>query len=269
MNRMVCLNGCKTWVPCPTPQALAARLETARQRLGSRFGRREDGSTRLFGINGAICMVSMPRYSRRDERAAGFRPRGMTACTVLVAGLFSLSACTNVIIPPPTPPDPHPVFVLDHGHHASLVLPTGHGVVRYAYGDWNYYAREETGVLETSFAVVWPTTAGLGRRELHASATPAEVRQVVQVGIEHLHEVIVDEQAISRLRTHLDEIFHTHRETRLYNASYDLAFVHHPEAYTIVHNSNRVVARWLQALGCRVSGLRLFSRWRVEQPQAP
>jgi hypothetical protein len=40
---------------------------------------------------------------------------------------------------------------------------------------------------------------------------------------------------------------------------YDLAFVPHPDPDTISHNSNRVVAGWLEQLGCRVEGPVLFA----------
>ena len=44
-------------------------------------------------------------------------------CTVVTASLCNLAACTNRIIPPLAPPNPRAVFVLDHGRHATLVLP--------------------------------------------------------------------------------------------------------------------------------------------------
>jgi hypothetical protein len=194
----------------------------------------------------------------------------MVICTVMAVSLCNLAACTNRIIPPLAPPNPRAVFVLDHGRHATLVLPVeNRGIVRYAYGDWQYYAQRKTGLRETSLAAVWPTTAGLGRRELRASATPESVRAAVQVGIEQLYEVTVDARAVSRLRAMLDALFQAQRETWLYNAAYDLEFVPHPKAYTLMHNSNRVVAHWLRALGCRVRGLLLFSRWQVMRPRPP
>jgi hypothetical protein len=194
----------------------------------------------------------------------------IVVCTVVAVSLCTLAACTNRIIPPLAPLNPRPIFVLDHGRHATLVLTAAdRRIVRYAYGDWQYYAQRKTGLRETSLAAVWPTPAGLGRRELQASATPEGVRAAVQVGIEQLYEVTVDARAISRLQATLDALFQAQRETWLYNAAYDLEFVPHPEAYTLMHNSNRVVAHWLRALGCRVRGLLLFSRWQVMRPRPP
>lgn len=179
--------------------------------------------------------------------------------------LCATAGCTAVIVPPPSPAEPQLVFVLDHGRHASLVLPgVGGGLVRYSYGDWKWYALKETGPLEASSALLWPSQAAFGRRELAGPAVADSVRARVRVGIEALHEVVVDARDAAALRRRLDALFHAHRESLIYNEAYDLEFVHHPEPYSAFRNSNQMVARWLERLGCRVRGAALFSRWQVE-----
>jgi hypothetical protein len=187
-----------------------------------------------------------------------------------LAGLMATVACTNVIVPPRDPLQPRPVFVLDHGRHASLVLPAADSLlVRFAYGDWTYYAKAETGAGEASAAVLLPTTAGLGRRVLAEPATREGVRNGLRVGVEGVYEVIVDSARAGRLLEVLDSIFESDRESLIYNRGYDLEFVRHPRRYTIFRNSNWMVADWLRQLGCRVSGLLLFSKWRVDKPSQP
>ncbi len=186
---------------------------------------------------------------------------------VLLAGSLFVTGCTNVVVPPAAPVQPSPVVLIDHGRHASLVLPgPDSGAVRYSYGDWNYYALVKTGFIETSGAALWGTQAGLGRRELSEPPTAAGVRLAVRVGIEAVYELSVESAEVRRLRRRLDGIFRANLETRVYNAAYDLEFVHHPRPYTAIYNSNRVVALWLRVLGCRVRGPLLFSKWRVEPP---
>ncbi|UCC81827.1 MAG: hypothetical protein JSW46_12545 [Gemmatimonadota bacterium] len=159
------------------------------------------------------------------------------------------------------------MFLLDHGRHASLVLPgRDGGVVRYAYGDWRYYAQREMGVSEASAAVLWPTRAGLGRRQLRGPSAAASVRRQLGVWVEGLYEVIVDAGRIEALLIRLDSVHEANLETRIYNAAYDLEFVHHPSVYWALHNSNEVVAVWLKELGCRVRRPVIFSNWTVEPP---
>jgi hypothetical protein len=177
------------------------------------------------------------------------------------------AACTTVVVPPLSPAHPLPVFILDHGRHASLVVSRDDGtVVRYSYGDWRYYARRQTGVLRGSSAIFWPTRAGLGRRALGGPPDTAAVRLHVRVGIEHLHTVMVGAEAIRRLTGRLDSLFAANAASHVYNAAYDLDFVSHPRAYWAFNNSNQVVARWLRELGATVRGAALVSRWRVEHP---
>lgn len=182
-----------------------------------------------------------------------------------VVALVIFEGCTTVVVPPVAPNAPRPVFLLDHGRHASLALPRGDGgMVRYSYGDWRYYAQVKTGFLRGSAAILWPTQAALGRRELPGPLEAAAVRRNVRVWSEQLYELIVDSLAIEALRFKLDSIYEANLESRIYNSAYDLEFVHHPRAYWAFHNSNQVVAGWLEELGCRVSGLALFSRWKLK-----
>jgi hypothetical protein len=179
-------------------------------------------------------------------------------------------ACTNIIVPPRDPLQPRSVFVLDHGRHASLVLPASDSaLVRFAYGDWTYYAKAETGASEASAAALLPTTAGLGRRVLQEPPTEDGVRSALRVGVEGVYEVIVDSARAGRLLEVLDSIFDADRKNLIYNNGYDLEFVRHPRRYTIFRNSNWMVADWLRQLGCRVSGLLLFSKWKLEQRSPP
>lgn len=186
------------------------------------------------------------------------------ACLALIS-----AACTTVVVPPAAPAAPQPVFLLDHGRHSSLVLPgEAGGLVRYSYGDWAYYALGRTGPFEATAAVLWPTRAGLGRRELPGPPTLEGVGRAVLVGIEQAYELIVDARDIERLRASLDAIYRANRQTLVYNPGNDLEFVHHPRRYTVFHNSNRVVADWLAELGCEIRGAALLARWRVERPRA-
>jgi hypothetical protein len=197
-------------------------------------------------------------------------------CRVLaVAAPLWLCGCAATVFPPEHVTDPVQVGILDHGHHTSLIMEIpGDGMRRYSYGDWQWYALRQTGPLEGTSALFWPSQAGLGRKELPGPFSPAVVGRQVRVPIEHAVYLTVDARAARGLVGRLDLIYDENRAERIDNAAYDLVFVPYPEPYWIFHNSNQMVAAWLEQLGCRVEGPALFAAWRLgdaaqEAPRQP
>jgi len=183
-----------------------------------------------------------------------------------LAGAASLlsTGCATTIVPPESVERPQAVFVLDHGRHSSLVLPHAQGFVRYAYGDWGWYAEVDTGTVEASRAVLLPTRAGLGRSLSRAPATREGVREGLRVGIQAIHEVPVEADRVSALRAWLEARHRANRGGAKYNAAYDLTFVEYPEPYAFWNNSNHMVADWLERLDCRIEGTALWAWWTVK-----
>jgi len=185
---------------------------------------------------------------------------------LLLAALALLGGCTTQILPPRDVTDPARVFVLDHGRHTSLVLPTPEGgLVRYAYGDWRYYAERETGLGHAVAALLWSTPGALGRRHLAGPPTAAMVRARVPLVIEMLYEIEVERARVEALRAELDAIFAA-AGRELDTPETDLIFVPHPRAYNLRHNSNTAIAAWLVRLGCETRGPAILANWRISQP---
>jgi hypothetical protein len=182
------------------------------------------------------------------------------AFVVLLAG-----GCTTIIIPPSAPPDPAQVYLLDHGRTPSLVLPRADGsMVRYAFGDWRWYALRQNGLFEGLAAVFLPTHGTLGRRVLPGPPTLDNVRTQVKVGSERIHQISVERAEVEELQAHLDEIFQQNIAGKIVNEPSDFEFVQHPQRYNgLVHNSNHVAAGWLRDLGCRTHGITMLSTWNV------
>lgn len=207
----------------------------------------------------------MPRASSTDCASEGPTRGFRTLC--LIACALGLAGCATVVIPPLDPRDPVPVFVLDHGQHSSLVLPADEGrLVRYAYGDWDYYALRKVTLVHGLRALLWPTPAALGRRVLPGPPQPDRVERQVRVVIERMFVVHVEAGAVRRLREELDAVFQAGLNTLLYNDAYDLEFVAHPVPYTLRYNSNYVVAEWLRRLGCEVRGNPVLPNWKIVEP---
>lgn len=182
----------------------------------------------------------------------------------LAALLLASGGCTTTLVPPADVREPVSVFLLDHGRTPSLVLPAADGgMIRYAYGDWQWYALRRTGALNAIPALLWPTRGTLGRGELAGPADDASIRRQVHVGIEHLYEIRVESEAVQRLRETLDGIYHENLDTLIVTESVGLSFTHHPQSYCALHNSNHVVADWLRQLGVQTRGITCVSTWRV------
>lgn len=197
------------------------------------------------------------------HRQMGVRTHNLA---LVVAGvLLLLSGCGTTYLHPPTdPPEPRTVFLVDHGRHTSLVLATDTGdMVRYAYGDWRYYADQDTRLRAGFAALFWPTPATLARRELMGPPEPAVLLARSRVGVQALYPLEVAGSAADRLRADLDAVHAQGADRHLYVPDYDLVFAPHPQPYTWRHNSATVIGQWLRALDVEVSGLALVSNWSV------
>jgi hypothetical protein len=172
----------------------------------------------------------------------------------LVAASGLPGCATTSIVPPPVPADPIEVFVLDHGRTTSLAIAASDGgMLRYAYGDWDYYALGRNDFLHGVAAVLWPTQAGLGRGVLEGPPTEASLRRQL-TGLEAIHALRVERALGREFERRMEALFDSRRETRVDNHLYKLSFVHHPRPYTYFWNSNHAVASWLRELGCVTRG---------------
>jgi hypothetical protein len=186
---------------------------------------------------------------------------------LLVAVMLSAS-CTTVIHPPTHPPDPDIVFLVTHGRSSSLILRGGDGnATRWAYGDWRYYALGRKESSDALAAMLWPTRAALGRQTIERMPRiPEDLILRLGIGIDEIFAIEVSGELVMRLETRLQNLFAARLDTLLYNPGPRLEFVEHPRRYSLVSNSNGMVAAWLRELGCEISGLPLLSKWRVAPP---
>lgn len=77
--------------------------------------------------------------------------------------------------PPQRVVEPVLVGVLDHDRHSGLIVQVPDGMIRYSCGDWDWYALRQTGLLERSAAILWPSQAALGRKQLPGPFSPVAV----------------------------------------------------------------------------------------------
>lgn len=176
----------------------------------------------------------------------------------------ALSGCTSTLEAPSVDGEVREIYLMDHGRHPSLILPDGRGgAVRYAYGDWRWFAESETGFMAGAAALLWPTRGALGRQRLQAWQSAAALRRQIQEGFVTLYPLQVPAAAVAKLASRLDRLHSARRKQALYNPRFSLTFVPHPQDYWFPSNSNVVTARWLEELGVEVHGTALFSRWKL------
>ena len=184
-----------------------------------------------------------------------------------------LAGCTSTIVPPHTPAEPVSVFVLDHGRHSSLILPLESepeqepAAVRYSYGDWDYYVMRETGFWQGLRALVPPTPAALGRQHLQGPYDVDALLRQIPIEVVDSFEIEVDTHDVRALREELHAQFEAGGEKEHHRwPNTNIEFVRHPQDYTLMRNSNQMIADWLEMLGCTVRGKPILSNWRVEPP---
>jgi hypothetical protein len=188
---------------------------------------------------------------------------------LLLAVTTALASCTTVIHPSAHVVDPVQVFVLDHGRHSALVLPTADGgAMQWAWGEWQWYALDRTQWWRTPAVVFWPTRATLGRapvaEPLGAPLSAASLAR--RLYAEEVHVVVVERAAALALEAELEARFAAGAEEEVYSSLYRLSFVPDDErSYWIVHHCNSETKDWLRALGCEVSGAALFADFTVRK----
>ena len=184
---------------------------------------------------------------------------------LIIFAVLMLSGCSGRIIPPPSPDIPRSVFVLDHGHHSSLVIEDKQGeMTRYSYGDWRYYAEGKTGFWSGLRAIFVPTKATLGRKQLSGPATLQSIEKQMRIAVVGAVPLEAEASAVDALQDKLESIYQQDRTSKIYRPDFDLDFVRYPTPYSILHNSNQVTGQWLTELGSEIEGWPLLSHWQVK-----
>ena len=186
----------------------------------------------------------------------------------LAMSVIALAAgcATTTLHPPAEPVDPRVVFLVDHGRHSSLVISRSDGeLVRYAYGDWRYYADQDTSLASGAAALFWPTPSTLARAEISGPPELAVLRGQLRVGVQEIYVFDVSGGDADRVTERLDALHLEGEKDHQYVSAYDMTFAPHPTPYTWFNNSASVLASWLEDMGVEVEGPKLFAFWRVTE----
>lgn len=183
----------------------------------------------------------------------------MTLARVIFAAfalVMSCAGCTVHVRPPANVADPVPVHIIDYGRTSALVIPDARGghLVKYAYGDWDWYALRKTEWWRAFPALLWPTRGALGRAETSKPEDP---------WTQQVYTITVERSAAARLQEDLDKQFWAKRETLVHTTEVGFEFVHYGHGYWGLHNSNHATANWLRKMDVRVRGAAIWSTWSI------
>ena len=164
--------------------------------------------------------------------------------------------------------DPVPVYIGDYGVHSSLFLPTPDDrFVEYAAGDWGYAVenhnmpQDAIGALAASrgaaFGRVYHAPVD-GRNEPNPARRPLTLKRV-QCERADVYALV------DKLDVRYERLAERHGKP-VVNPENNIAWVRDDAPYGLTNNCNHLTARSLEELGCRVSGVVVWSKFRVGDP---
>ena len=143
---------------------------------------------------------------------------------MLMAAMLLLIGCSVTLVAPRNVQDPVAVYILEYGRHPALVLPRSETeLVEYSYGEWEWYARNRTGLPDVFRAVFLKSQGTLARRALAMPAREEQWREMVS--IDDLHCIMVERQLVEDLLAQLDEQWESARNQAVYNPVHGLDMV--------------------------------------------
>ncbi|MBE9007711.1 DUF2459 domain-containing protein [Fortiea sp. LEGE XX443] len=184
------------------------------------------------------------------------------ASVVIVSILLVWVLSPAIIVPPADPVEAVTIYVTDYGWHSRLVLPTGNSkLIQYAYGDWNYFALNQQDLRNGAAALLLPTQGTLGRRKF---SNIAELQQIIQQHDHSLLSLEISQTKVIQLLKLLDERFNRNVATSIENFQTGLTLVKDNQEYTLFHNSNHEIVKWLKSLDCQIYGFVMWANFQVK-----
>ena len=203
-------------------------------------------------------IVSKARFWRFAPRA-GNLVQASVACALTILGL---SNCAWKIVPPARVADPVPVFVSEYGRHTRLALPDRTtAFFEYGFGEWNFYGLEKQGGFSALRAISGLGAGALSRRELPYSLSQSEFASFA--GSSRSASLSVERSLTEDLRRVLENRWRSNAAVVAVRGRDGVPVSRDPAAYHLFDNSNHVVARWLERLGCRVRGYPMTSNFEL------
>jgi hypothetical protein len=195
-----------------------------------------------------------------------------SSCTVLLLAMLAggLVGCASVR-PQSNVRDPVPVYLGDFGVHSALFLPTPDGrYVEYLYGDWRYAAENKCLPHDALIALAASPGAAFGRG--YHDCIPGVEAPRLERRPTSLQRVMCERVNVYDVIFRLDQRYNelaARNGAPLRNPETGIEFVRADGHYSVANNCNHLVATSLRELGCDVSGVVVWSNFKVQEPAKP
>lgn len=187
---------------------------------------------------------------------------------MLLVATLHLSGCAYVVTPAATIESAATITLVDMGRHSEVVFPRDDGSrTLYAFGEWEWFALDRTNPLR-ALNMAGPSVGTLGRRNF---VDDAEMKDWISNG-EANWEIAVEAAKMKELRDELDAEYAKGEAIEVIDhLAFGLRFVPvntNEYLYLLVgNNCNDASARWLRAMGCRVTGAAPWAKFVVNKPR--
>lgn len=189
---------------------------------------------------------------------------------ILAAVSMISPGCATHITPPAAVVDPSTVYLVDYGYHAALILRGaessaggGDELVEFAFGQYDWYARNLDDWWRAPLVMLIPGQGCLGRRDLTSAVASEAAPTARLLGAQELHAITVERACMQKLLGRLEARWATGSADAMENPNVGMTFVSDADDYWLFHNCNAAVADWLRETGCEVGGLVVGSDWKV------
>ena len=186
-------------------------------------------------------------------------PRLFLLVTLLIA-----PGCATTITPPRNVTDSTPIYLIDYGRHSSIMFRVGGDDVReYCFGDYDWFAINRNTRRDALRALFNSAGSTLGRRPAQFADDVTQIKKGTNAP--HVYRLVVSGEKADELVRHLDAVFDGRLGTLTYNPLSGVWFVRTKDRYSAFHNCNHVTNRWLERLGVKTRGAKMFARFNVEE----
>ncbi len=140
--------------------------------------------------------------------------------------------------------------------HHSLGFYQDGRLTEYTYGDWQLFALDQRD-LPTAFKnMMFLSQGALGRKTIQWH--PGQPLCKHFKNCQKIVPFFASTQKINELKDTLDQAYSNSKASEVYNEREDVNFVKYQPSYWLFHNCNHELVRWLELLGCTISGRILF-----------